>query len=179
MIFYVKEDLKLITSFMRKSEHASDDKKMRKYSSFSQIECILFLSYLLSPAETYYWSTKIKIACLVWVIKKIYHIMKSVKRTIILSDHASTVDIATQISLNITLTVKLNLQLIYALKYLQRFNLNIQHILSKKNMMSDALSHLDLKIHNKSNESHLELNALYVYFFTSVRIDEKFKAKII
>ena len=35
--------------------------------------------------------------------------IKSVKRTIILTDHASTVNIATQISLNTTLTVKLNL----------------------------------------------------------------------
>ena len=50
-----------------------------------------------------------KIACLVWVVKKICQIVESVKRTIVLTDHASTVDIATQMSLNITLTVKLNL----------------------------------------------------------------------
>ena len=46
-------------------------------------------------------------------------------------------------------------------------------------MMSDALSHLDLKIYNKLDEGHSELNALYVYFFTSVRIDEDFKTKIV
>ena len=118
MIFYIKEDLKLATSFMKKSEHASDDKKMRKYSSFSQIKSILFLSHLLSPTETHYWSTEIKIVCLVWVIKKIYHMIKWVKRTIVLTDYASTVNIVTQMSLNITSTVKLNLQLIYALKYI-------------------------------------------------------------
>ena len=35
--------------------------------------------------------------------------IKLVKRTIILTDYTSTVDIATQMSLNIILTVKLNL----------------------------------------------------------------------
>ena len=54
MIFYVKGDLELAISFMRKSEHALNNKKIRKYSSFSQIESILFLSCLLSPAKTHY-----------------------------------------------------------------------------------------------------------------------------
>ena len=101
--------------------------------------------------------------------------MKLVKRTIILTDYASIINIATQMSLNITLTVKLNPQLIHVLKYLQRFNLNIQHILSKKNMILNALLCLDLKIYNKLNKGDLELNVLYVYFFTSVRMYKDFK----
>ena len=54
MIFYIKGDLELAISFMKKPGHASDNKKMGKYPSFSQIEPILFLSCLLSPAETCY-----------------------------------------------------------------------------------------------------------------------------
>ena len=46
-------------------------------------------------------------------------------------------------------------------------------------MVSDALSRLDLKIYDKPDKRHSELNALYAYSFTSVRIDEDFKAKII
>ena len=45
--------------------------------------------------------------------------------------------------------------------------------------MSDALSHLDSKIYDKSDNSHLKLNALYVYSFTFIKIDEDFKAEII
>ena len=54
MIFHIKEDLELTTSFIEKSEHAFNNRKIKKYSSFSQIESILFLSHLLSPAKTYY-----------------------------------------------------------------------------------------------------------------------------
>ena len=46
-------------------------------------------------------------------------------------------------------------------------------------MMSDTLSRLNLKIYDKPDEGHSELNTLYVYFFTSVKIDEDFKAKIV
>ena len=46
-------------------------------------------------------------------------------------------------------------------------------------MISDALLHLNSNIHNKLNEGDSELNALYVYFFTFIRIDKDFRAKIV
>ena len=38
---------------------------------------------------------------------------------------------------------------------------------------------MDSNIYDKLNKGNPELNALYIYSFTSVKIDENFKAKII
>ena len=46
--------------------HSKDDEFSLKKTS---IEPVLFLSRLLTDAETRYWSTKLEIAGLVWTIK--------------------------------------------------------------------------------------------------------------
>ena len=46
-------------------------------------------------------------------------------------------------------------------------------------MILDALLRLDSKIYDKLNKGDSKLNALYVYSFTFIRIDEDFKTKII
>ena len=38
---------------------------------YSDIQPIMFLSKMLSPAERNYWPTEMEVACLVWVIKKL------------------------------------------------------------------------------------------------------------
>lgn len=46
-----------------------------KWSSSTFIQYILFLSRLLTIAKKNYWSTELKIADFVWVIKKLRHLV--------------------------------------------------------------------------------------------------------
>lgn len=72
-----------------------------------------FLSCFLSNAETHYWFTKLKVADIVWMIKKIYHMIKTIKKiTIIYTDHSAAVFIICQLSFNIVNIKKLNLHFI-------------------------------------------------------------------
>lgn len=108
------------------------------------VQFILFLSRTLNSAEWNYWSTKLKVADLVWVIRKIRHMMKSTLRslTIIYIDHAVAVTIAKQTSLITVNTDKLNLRLIQASQYLFIFQLDIRHKADKANIILDALFRL-------------------------------------
>lgn len=90
------------------------------------IQSTMFLSKLLSPAKTQYWSTELKVAGLVWTIWKTRHMVKTVEKlTIVLTDHSATPFIAHQIKLISSSTGKLNLHLICASQYLSQYELNI------------------------------------------------------
>lgn len=76
-VYHIKEDIKKNRILMQKS-----------------IESILFLSCLFINVKTQYWLTELKIANLVWMIKKVQHIIKITKSiTIIYTDHSVTVAI--------------------------------------------------------------------------------------
>jgi len=61
------------------------------------------------------------------------------KNVIIYTDHAASVKISCQFSLNITAVKKLNLYLIQASEYLQCFYLNIHYKFERSNIILDAL----------------------------------------
>ncbi len=104
---------------------------------------ILFLSQLLTDAETHYWSTKLKVTELIWVLKKTHHLIEVAEQsTIIYTDHTAAVEIEHQFSLNTIAVKKLNLRLVRASEYLQRFRLKIQYKSEKTNIISDALFRL-------------------------------------
>ena len=78
-----------------------------------EIKLIIFLFCLLTNAETHYWLTELKIAELVWVIKKVHHIVKIITKIIIVyTDYSVTLIIVHQSSLLITSVEKLNLYLV-------------------------------------------------------------------
>ena len=104
---------------------------------------ILFLSRLLTDAETRYWPTELEVAGLVWVVKKIRHMIEaSMMPAIIFTDHSAAVSIVRQTSMNTVSTEKLNLRLIRASEYLQRFRLDVRYKPGKTNIVPDALSRL-------------------------------------
>ena len=71
---------------------------------------ILFLSRLLTDVKTRYWPTELEVAGLIWVVKKIRHMIEAaVHTTIIYTDHSAAVSIVRQTSLNTTSIEKLNL----------------------------------------------------------------------
>ena len=61
---------------------------------------------------------------------------------IIFIDHSAIINIAKQTSLIIFLINKLNLRLVRASNYIQRYSIDIRHILNKSNIVSNALSRL-------------------------------------
>ena len=97
------------------------------------------------------------------------------------TNYSATVDIAKQSSLNTTLTVRLNLRLIRASQYLQRFELEVRHKSSKKNVVLDTLSRLVSSNKYTIPLDYTELDALYRYIYTTtlIEISVDFKARIV
>jgi len=125
--------------------HVYHTKKAEKDKTPQQksMEPILFLSQLLTDAKTRYWPTELEVAELVWVLKKTRHLIEAAEQsTIMYTDHAAAVEIEHQFSLNTTAVEKLNLRLVRASEYLQRFQLKIQYKPGKTNIIPDALSRL-------------------------------------
>ena len=112
-------------------------------SRTSEVEPIMLLSRSLTDAETRYWPTELEAAGLVWVIKKVRHFVEAAEQTIIVcTDHSATTVVVKQLSLNTSDISKLNLRLIRALEYLQRFRLDVRHRSGKSNIVPEALSRL-------------------------------------
>ena len=114
-------------------------------SLFNQrkMKCILFLSHFLSDAETQYWFIELEITEIVWIVKKIHHMIKNAeKTTIIYMNHSAAVFIVCQLNLNIINIEKLNLYFVCASKYLQHFCLNIHYKSSKINIIFNVLLQL-------------------------------------
>ena len=85
------------------TDESSDPPKQKAEQS------ILFLSRLLTDAETRYWPTELEIAGIVWVVKKIRHMIEaSAHCTVVYTDHSAAVSIVCQTSLNTTSTEELN-----------------------------------------------------------------------
>ena len=110
------------------------------------VEPIMFLSRLLNIHEQRYWPTELEVACLIWVLRKVRHLIEASKNpTVIWTDHAATIGIVNQRSLSTTATDRLNLRLIQAAQYAQRFRLELHHKPGTQNTVPDALSRLPSK----------------------------------
>ena len=109
----------------------------------TDVQPILFLSKMLNQAELNYWPTELEVAGLVWVVRKVRHMIESTKNpTIIYTDHSAAVPISKQASLTTSSTDKLNLRLVRASQYLSSFDLLVKHKAGKSNVVPDALSRL-------------------------------------
>lgn len=144
---------------------------------------ILFLSRLLTEAETRYWPTELEIAGLVWVVKKVRYMIEATRKptTIIYTDHSAAVSIVRQTSLNTVSTEKLNLRLVRASEYLQRFRLDVRYKPGKANVVPDALSRLASRDCRPNQDSEGELDALAVKCFpvSLVEMSQSFRERLI
>ena len=142
------------------------------------LQPILFLSRQLTSAETRYWPTELELAGIVWVIKKVRHLIEaSSKVTIVYTDHSAAIGIVRQSSLNTTSTEKLNLRLIRASEYLQRFRIELRHKPGKANIVPDALSRLASRSYRSESESVLEdVDAFPVSLIT---VSEAFRKRLL
>ena len=133
------------------------------YPARKDVQPILFLSRIINGAKSRYWPTELELAGIVWVVRKIRHMIESSQTpTIIFTDHGSALGIAKQTSLTTTSTDKMNLRLVRASDYLQRFELVIRHKPGKQHVVPDALSRLESSYRPTVVEIG-ELDALLAY----------------
>ena len=171
-----KNEIDDIVYHVQNTELSTTVYSTTKYSSKRNVQSILFFSRLLTSAETRYWSIELEIAELVWVLRKIRHLIESSKHaTIVYTNHETTLSIAKQITLFIFSTDKLNLRLVRVSNYIQRFNLIIKHKSEKLHIVLDALSRLFSSA--KFDQIDDELDVLFIA--SLVKIDVEFKNRII
>ena len=140
---YVDLDASKARGFGAMVYHCKDKSQMTDPPCRSTIEPILFLSKLLNDAEKRYWLTELEVAGLVWTIRKIRHMVEASEHPIIVyTDHATILEIVKQTSLNTVSVEKLNLRLVRASEYLQRFRLDVTYKPSRIHYPPDALSRL-------------------------------------
>ena len=119
------------------------------------VQFIMFLSKMLNIVETKYWSTKLEVAILIWMIKKIRHIIETaIKTTVIFIDHFASTLIARQTFLNFSNIDKLNLKFVKAFAYLSQFDFDVRYKLNKTNIVFDALFRLST-INNASKSTNV------------------------
>lgn len=148
------------------------------------MKSILFLSWLLTNAETHYWPTELEVTDIVWVVKKVCHMIEITElTTIIYTDHSAVVSIVQQFSLNTTAVEMLNLWLVHVSEYLQWFCLNIHYKPDLTNIVPDTLS--CLTSHEYWPESDkFTLNTLHaftvsMYTNTLVELSFKFQTRVL
>ena len=158
--------------------HVSSTVSHEEYSQRTKIQSILFLSRLLSSARIRYWSTELKIVELVWVLRKIRYLIESFKlSTIVYIDHEVSVEIVKQTSLSTSFIDKLNLRLIRASEYIQRFLLNIRHKSKKLHVVSDVFFRFVTSNKSSSNDDEDEFDILFTVFM--IEMNSNFKIRMI
>ena len=157
--------------------HVIDDSNFISYSIRKFIQSVMFLNRLLNSAKHRYWSTKLKLIELIWVFRKIRHLINStIKFIIIYTNHETIFAIVKQIFLSTSSTNKLNLKLVRVFDYIQRFDLIIRHRSKKFHLISNALFRLSLTDMNNFNQNE-ELDVLFTTFL--VKMTSSFREKLI
>lgn len=98
---------------------------------------------------------------------------------VVFIDYDVVIDISKQIFLITSCIDKLNLRLVCASNYIQRFNLNLRHKSSKLHIVLDALSRLASDNTNFAKDFHEkdELNVLFTCAL--IEVDEVFRKRIV
>jgi hypothetical protein len=160
------------------------------WSTKDDIQSIMFLSRLLTSVERNYWSIELKTAELIWVIKKVRHLIQFFEKLIIIqTNHAAIIDICKQtLIINTNFVMRMNLRLIRVSQFLSQFsNLKIRHKSRKYHLISDALFRLQNLNKENLSDDHAKLNELfveynkivYVYNTILIKLNAEFRARII
>ena len=165
-----------VTEQLRKPFSEASNQEAPKQKS---MQPILFLSRQLSSAKTRYWPTELEMAGIIWVVKKIRHLIEaSTKSTIIYTDHSAAIDIVRQSSMNTTSTEKLNLRLIRASEYLQRFRIELRHKPGKTNIVPDILSRLASRSYRSEPEDSI-LDNVDSFPVSLITVSDEFRRRLI
>ena len=150
--------------------------------SRSNILSILFFSKMLNRVKRNYWLTELKIAELVWMIRKTQHLIEaSAKLIIIFTDHSVIMSIVKQMSLSSSVTDKLNLRLVWASQYLSQFRLNVHHRSGKQHVISDALFRLlneSAIIRGDAESEEGTLDKVFTLTVSLIKLSDDFRKEI-
>ena len=151
--FYIDFDVSKRWDFVVMMYHVACDSSNNINVSRLNVQFIFFLSKLLNSVEQNYWFTELEIANIVWIIKRVKHLIDSIKKfsIIIYTNHSAIVSIFRQTTLITFSTNKLNFRLIRVSQYLSSFNIVIRHKSNKSNVIFDVLSRLFDKLSTQSN----------------------------
>ena len=143
----------------------------KNYFSRKSLKSILFLSRLFIETKTRYWSTKLKFVDIVWMFKKIRHLIKFfVIITIIYIDHDVVLNLIKQIIFIISFTNKFNLRLIRVFDYIQKFNFEIRHKSNKMHIVSNVLFRfVNFNTNSKKHENEKKLNVLFIIILINMK----------
>ena len=141
-VLYIDIDVSKRREFDAMIYHLKSDCNSDK-SKRSDIESILFLFRMLNEVETKYWSIEFEMCELVWVVRRVRHMIEVAKHTIVIfTDHVANTFISKQIIMNSSNTNKLNLRLVRAFTYLSQFKLEVKYRSNKEHVIFDALFRL-------------------------------------
>ncbi len=157
--------------------------KRKDMTKSTIVESIVFLSKTLISTEKRYWSTELKIAIVVWMIKKLHHMIRVSRHFIIIwTDHSVIVVIIKQTKMITSNTNKLNLRLVKANMYLFQFDLNVKHKFERDHIISNVLFRLssweDEEKFIIKHENNI-LNDINVYVETLMQMFSNFKTRLI
>ena len=181
--------------------HINDDSINDDFSRI-KIQFIIFFNKYLNDVEKNYWFIELKIIEIIWIIRKIRHLIEfnECSSIIVYIDYFVVVLISRQISL-ITFNIdKLNLRLVRVSQYLSNFNLIVKYKFDKFNIILDAFSRFQNNTNVSINEKIDILKALYnvfiefchenlititsslskqsIYYITLIKIINEFKQKL-
>ncbi len=148
----------------------------------------MFLSRLLISIERNYWLIKLEIAKLIWIIKKMKHLIQSLKKSMIIqTNNVIIMNICKQTSIiNTNWISRMNLRLIKTSQFFNQFsNLEIRHKSEKYHLISDVLSRLQSLNKENTSNNHVELDelfaehAVYAYNIILIEINSDFRQRII
>ena len=116
-ILYINIDVFKRREFDAMIYHFKFDVDFVKSKRF-HIESILFLFRMFNEIETKYWSIELKMCELIWIIRRVRHMIEIAKQIIVIFiDHIVNTFISKQIIMNSNNTNKFNLQLMRAFTY--------------------------------------------------------------
>lgn len=187
---YVNLDIFKARGFGAMVYHCKDEIPATDSPRKTSIEPILFLSKMLNDAEPRYWPRELEVAGLVWTMRKIRYMVESSEHpTIVYTDYAATLSIVKQTNLNTVSVEKLNLRLIRASEYLQRFRLNVRYKPGRTHFAPDTLSCLASRESrcqpDAGNEEgildtlHADAIETWALAMSTVELSEDFKRQLI
>ena len=162
--------------------HFRNEIAQNKIFQRTQIEFIMFLSRLSTSAKMNYWSIELKMTILIWIVKKMRHLIKFSKFSIMIQiDHSVTVKICKQKLITTTnLFIRNNIRFVRVSQYLSQFSLDVKHKFEKNNIISDALFRLsNTDVVSFEKENYSEFDAFYVYNTTLIKINKNFNDRIV
>ena len=150
----------------------------KKYSFKKTIEFILFFSRVLTNAKTKYWFIELKLADIIWMLKKIKHLIDFSKQRfiIIFTNHDAILNIIKQINMITIFIDKLNFRLVRVSDYIQRFDVELRHKSNKQHIVLDVFFRL-ISFNTDVAFEKDELDALFTT--TLMKIEKSFRKKLV